>query len=285
GDEPEFPPGFTPDDVVEDATPDDVVEDNMKEIGSEKNSKSKNSVVNNKEGFSSDHIGSSIASKFKTCGLIFEVMDKLITVGQTMGYNMEGCMKNIEFIIGTWVPSSTKLLIISGYAPQELSDRKMLWDYFHHLIDSWDGECWAILMKFAPNMKDMMSKLDRFLITEGLLSLFPSMSAICLDRHLSDHRPILLRELNVDYGPSPFRFFHSWSHKNGYDKLVEIVWKNAAYMETNAIVKLKKKLQALKTSIKQWVKDDNITPRVFGSLTSSINSQCTFCIIRGYFKS
>nr|GEW55152.1 reverse transcriptase domain-containing protein [Tanacetum cinerariifolium] len=28
-----------------------------------------------------------------------------------------------------------------------------------------------------------------------------------------------------------------------------------------------------------------ITPRVFGSLTSSINSQCTFCIIRGCFKS
>ncbi|GJR10947.1 RNA-directed DNA polymerase, eukaryota [Tanacetum coccineum] len=39
-----------------------------------------------------------------------------------------------------------------------------------------------------------MSKLDRFLVTEGMLSVFPSMSAICLDRHLSDHRPILLHE-------------------------------------------------------------------------------------------
>nr|GEV74063.1 reverse transcriptase domain-containing protein [Tanacetum cinerariifolium] len=29
----------------------------------------------------------------------------------------------------------------------------------------------------------------------------------------------------------------------------------------------------------------SITPRVFGSLTSSINSQCTFCILRVYFKS
>nr|GEV98199.1 hypothetical protein [Tanacetum cinerariifolium] len=28
-----------------------------------------------------------------------------------------------------------------------------------------------------------------------------------------------------------------------------------------------------------------ITPRVFGSLTPSINSQCTFCILRVYFKS
>ncbi|GKA68446.1 RNA-directed DNA polymerase, eukaryota [Tanacetum coccineum] len=39
-----------------------------------------------------------------------------------------------------------------------------------------------------------MSKLDRFLMSNGLLSAFPLISAICLDRHLSDHRPILLKE-------------------------------------------------------------------------------------------
>nr|GEV16750.1 RNA-directed DNA polymerase, eukaryota [Tanacetum cinerariifolium] len=39
-----------------------------------------------------------------------------------------------------------------------------------------------------------MSKLDRFLVSEGIISLFPSITALCLDRHLSDHRPILLRE-------------------------------------------------------------------------------------------
>nr|GFB89866.1 RNA-directed DNA polymerase, eukaryota [Tanacetum cinerariifolium] len=27
---------------------------------------------------------------------------------------------------------------------------------------------------------------------------------VCLDRHLSDHRPIILREVNVDFGPIPF---------------------------------------------------------------------------------
>ncbi|GKE45984.1 RNA-directed DNA polymerase, eukaryota [Tanacetum coccineum] len=39
-----------------------------------------------------------------------------------------------------------------------------------------------------------MSKLDRFLVSEGIYSIFPSIMAICLDRHLSDHRPIVLRE-------------------------------------------------------------------------------------------
>ena len=44
-------------------------------------------------------------------------------------------------IRGTWVASSTKILIISIYAPQELTEKRVLWDYLHHLIDSWDGEC------------------------------------------------------------------------------------------------------------------------------------------------
>nr|GEV18767.1 putative reverse transcriptase domain-containing protein [Tanacetum cinerariifolium] len=58
---------------------------------------------------------------------------------------------------------------------------------------------------WAQKSANKLSKLDHFLISEGVLSLFPSLSALCLDRHLSDHRPILMRELNVDYGPSPFR--------------------------------------------------------------------------------
>nr|GEW12599.1 RNA-directed DNA polymerase, eukaryota [Tanacetum cinerariifolium] len=49
-----------------------------------------------------------------------------------------------------------------------------------------------------------MSKLDRFLVTDGLLVLFPSITAVCLDRHLSDDRSILLHEVHVDFGPTPF---------------------------------------------------------------------------------
>ncbi|GKB04452.1 RNA-directed DNA polymerase, eukaryota, partial [Tanacetum coccineum] len=45
-----------------------------------------------------------------------------------------------------------------------------------------------------------MSKLDRFLISDGIFPQFPSITAICLDRHLSDHRPILLREMRLDFG-------------------------------------------------------------------------------------
>ncbi|GJX69128.1 DIE2/ALG10 family protein [Tanacetum coccineum] len=55
-----------------------------------------------------------------------------------------------------------------------------------------------------------MSKLDRFLMSEGLLGVNPNFSALTLDRYLSDHRPIMLRDSSHDYGPIPFRMYLYW---------------------------------------------------------------------------
>nr|GFA47145.1 hypothetical protein [Tanacetum cinerariifolium] len=95
-------------------------------------------------------------------GSIFQFMDELVKIVQTIGYNMEGYMKkgilcvweptlfvkdniissdSLLAIMGTWVPSSSKLLIISVYAPQELTEKRVLWDYILRLIDRWDGDC------------------------------------------------------------------------------------------------------------------------------------------------
>nr|GEX68645.1 RNA-directed DNA polymerase, eukaryota, nucleotide-binding alpha-beta plait domain protein [Tanacetum cinerariifolium] len=55
----------------------------------------------NNEKASSDKDICNHSTKFQASGSILEVMDKMIKVGQTMGYNMDGCMKNIETIIGS----------------------------------------------------------------------------------------------------------------------------------------------------------------------------------------
>ncbi|GJX23046.1 RNA-directed DNA polymerase, eukaryota, reverse transcriptase zinc-binding domain protein [Tanacetum coccineum] len=60
-------------------------------------------------------------------------------------------------------------------------------------------------------------------------------SAIALDRYLSDHRPIFLRESQFDYCPIPFCFFHYWVEMDGFDKLVEDAWKGAPVEESNAV--------------------------------------------------
>ncbi|GKA62165.1 hypothetical protein Tco_0761684 [Tanacetum coccineum] len=64
---------------------------------------------------------------------------------------------------------------------------------------------------------------------------FPLISAICLDRHLSDHRPILLKEVFSDFGPTPFRFYHSWLELPGFDDLVSKSWNSFTLDDSNDV--------------------------------------------------
>nr|GEW61541.1 RNA-directed DNA polymerase, eukaryota [Tanacetum cinerariifolium] len=267
---------------------------------------------------------------------ILHLIEELVKVGQTMGYNMDGCIENMEAIIGgvqgengiifkasvtrlkrgnsggilcvwkssmfvkenvsvsdsflaitgTWVSTATRLLIISVYASR-ISRKRLLWGYLCHIKGRWDGEC-IILGDFnevriederfgtvfnvqganafnnfisLAGLVDLplgrysftwshktatkMSKLDRFLIFEGLLTTYPNLSAICLDRHLSDHRPILLKDVHSDYDAIPFRMFNSWFQMDGFDKMVEQTWKSMDIVDPNGLIRLKKKLQVL----------------------------------------
>ncbi|GJY49835.1 RNA-directed DNA polymerase, eukaryota [Tanacetum coccineum] len=47
---------------------------------------------------------------------------------------------NFIALYGTWIPNNQKLLIISVYAPQSVSSKRMLWSYLESLITSWNGE-------------------------------------------------------------------------------------------------------------------------------------------------
>nr|GEX37501.1 RNA-directed DNA polymerase, eukaryota [Tanacetum cinerariifolium] len=107
-----------------------------------------------------------------------------------------------------------------------------------------------------------MSKLDRFLVSEGIFLIFSSITALCLDRHLSDHRPILLREVYSDFGPIPFRFYHSRFSLEGFDAMVEQTWRSFSHSDVNRMIRFKKKLQDLKAIIQCWVKDKRMHRRL-----------------------
>ncbi|GJR85115.1 hypothetical protein Tco_0209126 [Tanacetum coccineum] len=50
--------------------------------------------------------------------------------------------------MGTWTPTSTKLFIISVYAPQELSEKRQLWDYLSIMMTRWEGE--VLSLDYGP---------------------------------------------------------------------------------------------------------------------------------------
>ncbi|GJZ04462.1 RNA-directed DNA polymerase, eukaryota [Tanacetum coccineum] len=201
------------------------------------------------------------------------------------------------FIIirGTWLKSGVKILMVAVYAPHDLRDKKILWDYLEYIINRWDGE--VLIMGdfnevrrkterfgsvFNVQGADMfntfianagleeiplggssftwchksatkMSKLDRFLISENLFNSYPNICATSLDRFLSDHRPILLRESNHDYGPIPFRYFNHWTELDGFNKFFIDTW-NSAPVETNAMRNVMQKFKFLKGKIREWLK-------------------------------
>nr|GEY71683.1 RNA-directed DNA polymerase, eukaryota [Tanacetum cinerariifolium] len=132
---------------------------------------------------------------------------------------------------------------------------------FNHFISSSglvDVKLEGYAFTWSHPLASKMSKLDRFLVSEGILSLFPSITAICLDRHLSDHRPILLCEVHTDFGPIPFRFYHSWFSLDGFDDMAEHAWNSFSRSDANGMIRFKKKLEDLKIIIRKWVKDKKL---------------------------
>ncbi|GJY69402.1 RNA-directed DNA polymerase, eukaryota, partial [Tanacetum coccineum] len=171
---------------------------------------------------------------------------------------------------GVWLSNGADLLVVVVYGPHDLRDKRDLWDYLLHTVNSWKGE--IVMM---GDFNEVRYKSDRFgsafnaqgaedfnsfITSAGLVEVLwgsPHFSAITLERYLSDHCPILLRELSFDYGPIPFRFFHHWLELDGFYKYVTEQWNIAPVIESNGLSNLMGKLKFIKTRIREWLKCNN----------------------------
>nr|GEZ35848.1 RNA-directed DNA polymerase, eukaryota [Tanacetum cinerariifolium] len=52
----------------------------------------------------------------------------------------------------------------------------------------------------------------------------PNLQVVALDRRWSDHNPILIHSKKFDFGPTPFRIFHSWFDRIDFEKVVKDKW-------------------------------------------------------------
>ncbi|GJY53182.1 RNA-directed DNA polymerase, eukaryota, reverse transcriptase zinc-binding domain protein [Tanacetum coccineum] len=65
-----------------------------------------------------------------------------------------------------------------------------------------------------------MSKLDQFLISHSVMDSSSDFKVTTLPREWSDHTPLLLHYEKDDYGPVPFKFFHSWLQRDGFNDCI-----------------------------------------------------------------
>ena len=76
---------------------------------------------------------------------------------------------------------------------------------------------------FRPN-GSVKSRLDRFLVLDQWISHWPDSSQHVLQRDFSDHCPIILKTMMVDWGPKSFRVVDWWLNQKGYQRIVREAW-------------------------------------------------------------
>ncbi|GJS25162.1 RNA-directed DNA polymerase, eukaryota, reverse transcriptase zinc-binding domain protein [Tanacetum coccineum] len=128
-------------------------------------------------------------------------------------------------------------------------------DYFNSFIDATGlvdlpirGRCFT----WMNNANTKLSKLDRFLISEDVIDLFPDIRITALDRIWSDHNPILLHVDKIDFGPSPFKLYNSWLLRDGFDDLIKSEWDSLDSNNSEFPIKCHEKFHILKAKIQQW---------------------------------
>ncbi|XP_071695615.1 uncharacterized protein [Rutidosis leptorrhynchoides] len=140
-------------------------------------------------------------------------------------------------IRGKWVHSRLDCLIINVYGPQDDDGKKKLWvklsnflncdpnvacvfcgDFNEVRNESERFNCDLVEIPMSGRIFTRVSddglkfsKLDRFLVTDNFLHPCKDLTPSVLERHLSDHCVIVLKDEERNFGPKPFKTFDAWN--------------------------------------------------------------------------
>ena len=103
------------------------------------------------------------------------------------------------------------------------------------------------------------SRIDKVLVSEDWLASWPMSKQYVKLREVSDHCAIVVKSVEKDWGPKPFRSVDAWFLERGFREMVKEKWSSYP-AEGNAFVSFKEKLKRLKGDLKIWNKE------VFGNI-------------------
>nr|GEY63734.1 RNA-directed DNA polymerase, eukaryota [Tanacetum cinerariifolium] len=295
-----YPPGFTPEgaEKCDKVIPDMGV--NVENVTNEPLDVFSARVMNTSQDVPVENHNDSMGTKVdQNGGSVLGVMEDIIRIGQSMGYTMEGCVKEFASIIGqqgdnhgnsggilciweasifkkenvtisdnyiaiygTWLPCNANILFVVVYAPQLNNDERCgscfnpygsrYFDCFISTSGMVDVSLKGYKFTWSHPSASKMSKLDHFLVSDGIFAIFPSIAAVCLDRHQSDHWPIMHREAHLDFGPTLFHFYRSWFELDGFDDLIKLSWQSFSFSD----------FDDFKVIIRRWNQSDDLESNV-----------------------
>ncbi|XP_071730173.1 uncharacterized protein [Rutidosis leptorrhynchoides] len=96
-----------------------------------------------------------------------------------------------------------------------------------------------------------MSRIDRVLISPNVVNIFNDLKLVTLIKGWSDHLPLLVRSDKMDFGPIPFKCYHSWNSCEDFHEVV-VNATDEAFGDPNNT--LHDKMKIVKNHIKVWAK-------------------------------
>ncbi|PNX65065.1 cysteine-rich receptor-like protein kinase [Trifolium pratense] len=131
-------------------------------------------------------------------------------------------------------------------------NRQSEWMEFHQFVE--DMELVDVPMsgkKFTLFSADgrLMSRLDKFLLSSGLIGKWKVAGQWVGDKDISDHCPVSLHCSVNNWGPKPFRVNNCWLEHPDFLRFVENIWLSNNFDGKKAFV-LKEKLKSLKDGLR-----------------------------------
>ncbi|GJZ29665.1 RNA-directed DNA polymerase, eukaryota, reverse transcriptase zinc-binding domain protein [Tanacetum coccineum] len=174
-------------------------------------------------------------------------MNKMIEVGDALGYDVKGCKRSLRKLINgniilfgdlNEVRYETKR-IGSSFSRRDAEN----FNAFIHDASLIDLPMGGRRFTWMNKTGSKLSKLDRFLISNSVFLEHLNLQVTVLEKVWLDHNLILLHCMKSDFGPIPFKIFHSWFDRNDFDDVVKEAWSCLSNADEGPLLSLNGKVK------------------------------------------
>ncbi|GAU42970.1 hypothetical protein TSUD_188430 [Trifolium subterraneum] len=156
-----------------------------------------------------------------------------------------------EWCLGGDFNSITKVSKRSGSSNGSSNKERTEFAQFIDAMELVDIPVFGKKFTWSNSDNSAMSRLDRFLLSEGLIEKGGISNQWVGGRDISDHHPIWLECSNINWGPKPFKFNNFWLDHPDFIPFVKATWESMNIHGKKAFI-LKEKLKRLKEVLKTW---------------------------------
>ncbi|XP_071704901.1 uncharacterized protein [Rutidosis leptorrhynchoides] len=178
-----------------------------------------------------------------------------------------------DFVIGikgVWKNSGCNINIANIYGPRDDVNKQKLWSTLYNLISASDEE-WVLCGDFNEvrdqserfNCDFIGYRVDRFnkFISDSRLMKIPlggrnftrkDLTVVALDRDLSEHCPIMLKDEERNFGPKPFKIFDVWLDEEDVGDVIREAWNVVVPNINRKVCVFRNKLKNVKDALRTW---------------------------------